>query len=155
MIRPISFYEHLLEELGILQTLADYKPEWVGTIPIDVHLEESDIDIVCKKGPLLHTFIHEKFGHLPHFKITKSPERIVCNFSFKDVPFEIYAEDTETRKQNGYLHMIAERNLLNLHGEALREQVRAYKRAGFKTEPAFAKALKIEGNPYEELLKFI
>ena len=150
----LSDFKHIVEELDILKILSDYDARWVGTIPIDVHIEGSDVDIICHKAPLLYTFIQEKFGDLSHFKITKSENRIVCNFSYKNVPFEIYAEDKPTHLQNGYLHMIAEKNLLNQHGETLREQVRAYKRAGFKTEPAFAKALKIEGDPYLELLKF-
>ncbi|MGL4365226.1 MAG: DUF4269 domain-containing protein [Cetobacterium sp.] len=34
------------------------------------------------------------------------------------------------------------------------DKIVSLKRAGIKTEPAFAKLLELNGNPYEELLNF-
>ena len=50
--------------------------------------------------------------------------------------------------------MIIEYDLLNKYGETFRQQIIQLKRKGYKTEPAFCKALGIEGNPYLELLKY-
>ncbi|NLC65888.1 MAG: DUF4269 domain-containing protein [Clostridium sp.] len=38
----------LLKTTGILKILSDYNPLLVGTIPIKIDTENSDIDIVCE-----------------------------------------------------------------------------------------------------------
>jgi hypothetical protein len=50
--------------------------------------------------------------------------------------------------------MLIEHRLLLKHGEAFKNKVIELKQNGLKTEPAFAKLLGIEGDPYEELLKY-
>lgn len=47
-----------------------------------------------------------------------------------NVPFEFYAEEIEPHKQLSCLHMIAEANLLKIHGNDSREEVRASKKSG-------------------------
>lgn len=49
--------------------------------------------------------------------------------------------------------MLVEYKLLQQHGEDFRQQVVALKKAGIKTEPAFAKLLQLPGDPYEALLQ--
>lgn len=66
---------------------------------------------------------------------------------------EIFGQTTPTRSQFAYRHMIIEYNLLNKYGEAFRQQIIELKQEGYKTEPAFAIALDLTGNPYLELLK--
>ena len=51
------------------------------------------------------------------------------------------------------MHWLAEDRLLSLAGSQLREDVRAKKAGGLKTEPAFAACLDLGGDPYIELLK--
>ena len=46
-----------------------------------------------------------------------------------------------------------EHRVLLAKGEEFRQEVINLKRQGWKTEPAFAKLLGLNGNPYEELLK--
>ena len=48
--------------------------------------------------------------------------------------------------------MLVEDKLLAQHGEAFRQQIVSLKRQGYKTEPAFALALGLEGDPYLALL---
>ena len=69
-------------------------------------------------------------------------------------PIEIFGQNITTTEQNGYLHMIIEDRLLNLFGKKLIEQIIQLKSQGMKTEPAFAKILKLEGDPYLKLLEF-
>jgi hypothetical protein len=68
---------------------------------------------------------------------------------------EIFAQNVPTQEQNAFRHMLAEARLLNIFGEELRTEVRLLKARGIKTEPAFAKVLGIDGDPYTELLKFV
>ncbi|MNY83296.1 hypothetical protein D3C86_2259750 [compost metagenome] len=49
--------------------------------------------------------------------------------------------------------MYVEYNLLSIHGEQFRQHIIELKKQGLKTEPAFAQALGIKGDPYLELLK--
>ena len=49
--------------------------------------------------------------------------------------------------------MLIEHEILELKGPPFKAVILELKRAGLKTEPAFAKALGLTGNPYEELLK--
>jgi hypothetical protein len=67
---------------------------------------------------------------------------------------EIFGQSIPTRQQFAYRHLIVEHNLLNRHGEKFRQRIIELKRQGWKTEPAFASALGLTGDPYTELLKF-
>jgi hypothetical protein len=49
--------------------------------------------------------------------------------------------------------MIIEHRVLIEKGEKFRQEIIKLKRQGLKTEPAFAKLLGLDGNPYEALLK--
>ncbi|MOA62849.1 hypothetical protein D3C78_1883950 [compost metagenome] len=48
--------------------------------------------------------------------------------------------------------MVIEDRLLRLFGEKFKQYIIQLKSNGMKTEPAFAKALHIQGDPYLELL---
>nr|WP_249665381.1 DUF4269 domain-containing protein [Mucilaginibacter sp. Bleaf8] len=58
-----------------------------------------------------------------------------------------------SQQQSAYRHLLIEHYLLQLHGESLRKQVISLKNQGYKTEPAFAMALNLEGDPYLALLQ--
>ncbi len=49
--------------------------------------------------------------------------------------------------------MITEHAILKEKGKNFKQEIIKLKASGLKTEPAFAKLLGIEGDPYEELLK--
>nr|WP_255539722.1 DUF4269 domain-containing protein [Parapedobacter sp. ISTM3] len=78
---------------------------------------------------------------------------IVANFFLDGFEIEIFGQRIPTRQQFAYRHLIVEHNLLNKHGEKFRQQIIELKRQGRKTEPAFALALGLTGDPYTELLK--
>jgi len=50
--------------------------------------------------------------------------------------------------------MVTEYDILNHFGEDFRQQIIALKKAGYKTEPAFANILNLKGDPYTALLEF-
>ncbi len=65
---------------------------------------------------------------------------------------EVFAQALPVVAQHGFRHMVIEGRLLVIGGDALRQRVVALKRAGMKTEPAFARILELPGDPYEAVL---
>lgn len=148
----------VLTKYKIFQILNYYSPILAGTIPIEIDVEGSDLDIICKVEDKIkfEKFLIEKFKDFD-FKIKKSninnEESLVCNFELEEFPIEIFAQNKPTIEQNAYRHMIAEYKILQEKGEGFKEKIIDLKKKGIKTEPAFGMLLGLE-NPYEDLLKF-
>lgn len=149
----------LLSQHGIMDILHAYYPLLVGTVPLDIQVSGSDLDLICE----VHDFetfrmeAHTHFGHYPGYsvqeRIVDSVPRIKVNFDCEHWPVELFGQPVPTTQQNGYRHMIVEAQLLSLFGEAFKQSIIHLKQNGWKTEPAFAKLLHLEGDPYNELLK--
>jgi hypothetical protein len=154
----------MLEKSRLMERLAPYGPVLAGTIPIDIDVETSDVDILCRyQGPaedfaaklsLLFTDLGEEVVYLR--KTKQGMQSVICRFTSHKIPVEVFAQPVPATQQHGYLHMIAEYRLLALSETMnprahVREEIRKIKRAGEKTEPAFAKYFKIEGDAYEKL----
>lgn len=141
----------------ILEKLVAYKPILVGTIPINIDIENSDLDIICEvsdKNEFIDRLI-AGFGSEKDFSVMESPkfEAIKANFIVDGFEIEIFGQNVPAAQQNAYRHMLIEYKLLLEKGEAFRQEIISLKKQGYKTEPAFAKLLGINGNAYEELLK--
>jgi len=154
--KQVKAYQVLMDN-KILEKLAFYRPIVVGTIPINIDIESSDLDIICEVydndefiNQLMATFGPEK-----DFSVTESIKFNATKATFKieDFEIEIFGQNRPTMQQNAYRHMLIEHQLLLEKGEAFRQEIISLKKQGYKTEPAFAKLLGFEGNPYEELLK--
>ena len=144
----------------ILSKLKQFDPILVGTIPINIDIENSDLDIICcfaDNGAFQKT-IREHFSKEESFTIREQPNldslAIVANFFVDGFEIEIFGQAIPTKQQFAYRHLLVEHNLLNEYGEAFRQQIIDLKRQGHKTELAFAIALALTGDPYLELLKF-
>ncbi|MGL5278423.1 MAG: DUF4269 domain-containing protein [Cetobacterium sp.] len=149
----------ILKKIDIFNILKEFKPILVGTIPIEIDIEKSDLDIVCQinleNKESLKNIIIKNFSQLKDFKISDkflSDEVVITNFFVDNIEIEIYASKLIPAQTNGYRHMIIESRLLNCANSKFKEMIIILKREGVKTEPAFAKLLKLTGNPYEELL---
>lgn len=148
---------NILMNINIFPILKEYSPILVGTIPLEIDIEKSDLDIICE----VHNFyefeklIKNSFQKYENFNIHRINENqaIVANFFIKGFEIEIYGQAVPTKKQYGYRHMIIEDKILKLGGNKLKKEIINLKRNGMKTEPAFAKYLSLNGNPYEELLR--
>jgi hypothetical protein len=144
----------------ILSKLKRFDPILVGTIPINIDIENSDLDIICcfADKQEFQKSITDNFSYQRNFTIREQPNlepyAIVANFFLDDFQIEIFGQSIPTKKQFAYRHLIVEYNLLNKHGEKFRQQIIGLKQQGHKTEPAFALALGLTGDPYTELLKF-
>ncbi|CAM3606758.1 DUF4269 domain-containing protein [Zobellia roscoffensis] len=143
----------------VLEKLGDYNPILTGTIPIEIDLPESDLDIIChcKDHKRFGGFLVKQFGNETDFKlattIQNGIEATVATFSADKFEFEIFGQNLPTEKQNAYRHMIIEHRLILKKGNDFKQAIIELKSKGLKTEPAFAKLLGIKGNPYVELLK--
>lgn len=150
----------ILTNNKILSNLKRFDPILVGTIPINIDIENSDLDIICSFADKqeFQKSIIDNFSNERSFTIREQPNlnalAIVANFFLDDFEIEIFGQSIPTKQQFAYRHLIVEHNLLNKHGEKFRQQIIELKRQGHKTEPAFALALGLTGEPYTELLKF-
>ncbi|MFV0536902.1 MAG: DUF4269 domain-containing protein [Dysgonomonas sp.] len=137
----------------ILEILKNFDPIIIGTIPIEIDIESSDIDIACQSDNLIlfRNFILKKLSHYPSFTDNLLERSYSASFNIENIPIEIYAEPTPVEDQNGYRHMVIEKRLLDIGTDSFRDKIIDLKKQGYKTEPAFGKLLKME-NPYLELL---
>ena len=149
---------HILTKNKIMERLKKYDPIQAGTIPINIDIENSDLDVICcfkELGEFART-TKELFGQMEGFAIKTRKHQntlsVKANFRVDDFEIEIFGQDIPTRLQNAYRHMVIEHRLLCERGEPFRQEIIKLKQQGYKTEPAFAKLLGIEGDPYTGLL---
>nr|WP_154893658.1 DUF4269 domain-containing protein [Paenibacillus xylanexedens] len=152
----------LLLKSGLFSILEAYTPYPAGTVPIDIDIPGSDLDILCEV-PDLNSFemvVTQHFSGMEHFSCQRGTglgmdipsAYMTCSFQIEGWPLEIYAQSLPVNKQNAYLHMLVEWELLQLWGAKGHAEIRRLKRVGLKTEPAFAAVLGLQGDPYVELL---
>ncbi|GAB4000181.1 DUF4269 domain-containing protein [Spirosoma daeguense] len=150
----------VLTQHGVMDKLSPFTPILVGTIPINIDIETSDLDIICywTDREEFYTVVQTNFDQEREFTIRESViserEVVVANFRLGDFDVEIFGQNIPTQQQNAYRHMLIEHRLLLERGEDFRQAIIALKQQGLKTEPAFGKLLGLQGNPYDELLIF-
>lgn len=151
---------NLLINNKILYKLNKFRPIVVGTIPINIDIEKSDIDIICyyeNKDFFIKT-LNKEFINQNRFTINEKNKSdssyIVSIFFINNFKIEIFAQNIPTKEQLAYKHLILEYKLLKKYGKKFRKKIIDLKKKGYKTEPAFASILEIKGNPYFELLNF-
>lgn len=148
----------ILHQNKVLESLRPFDPVLVGTIPISIDVKTSDLDIICcfKNKNFYRDTIVNLFKNTEHFSIRErkdKAETVIAGFFMGDFMVEIFGQNIPCRQQFGYRHMLIEHELLNKYGEAFRQQIIALKNQGYKTEPAFAKLLGLQGDPYQALLQ--
>lgn len=157
MTNRFSDCTSLLKDHQIFQILAEFSPEFVGSIPIGVDLPHSDIDIICELKPSILNII-ESFSSYPNYhlseKVLGNVPSLICRFRLGSEKVEIVAQNLPTKKQIAYLHMIIEEKILKDKGETFRLSVLEKKKEGKNTEAAFAELLGLEGDPYSSLLEY-
>lgn len=156
--KQVQVHEVLIKN-DIMGILSWYNPILVGTIPIDIDIESSDLDIICEAydfdrfKQLLDTSFLQLDDYTCSVRIVDGISRITANFICDGWPIEIFGQPIPVVKQNGYRHMLIESKILEILGLEAKNRIVKYKKQGLKTEPAFAKLLKLEGNPYQAILE--
>lgn len=150
----------VLCDLGILKKLSAYTPILAGTIPIEINLPNSDLDIICQcrnhaefTAVLQGLFSHEN-GFVVKTGVWNDVESTVAHFVYQDFEMEVFGQNIPTQQQNAYKHMVIEYKLLQKLGGEFKAKVQHLKAQGLKTEPAFAQLLGLKGDPYQELLNY-
>ncbi|NEO86723.1 MAG: DUF4269 domain-containing protein [Spirulina sp. SIO3F2] len=146
-----------LQSTQVLAKLAAFDPVLAGTIPLNIDIAGSDLDIICY-APDLEQFarvIRLHFSDYPDFACQKTVLQlptVVARFIATDFEFEIFGQPCPVEQQNAVRHLEIEARLLDIGGEGVRQKIRQLKQAGLKTEPAFAALFVLTGDPYETLL---
>ncbi len=149
----------VLNKLKIFKILREYNPTLVGTIPIEIDISESDLDIICEVYDLekYEELVIKSFNKYDNFHIERKTVKglltSISYFGYSNFLIEIFGQPKSVIEQNGYRHMIVEKKLLEISGESARKQITKLKKLGLKTEPAFAEYFNLKGNPFDELLK--
>lgn len=149
-----------LSSLDVMFLLRRCKPLLAGTVPLDLDMPGSDLDIICSCPdlPALAAFLKKHFGRRPGFKMKKgifqSTPTLVAFFETDTFPIQIFTQPTAVQKQRAVRHLLIEKRLLQLVGMKLRLAVRHWKAQGVKTEPAFARYFGVTEDPYLTLQKW-
>lgn len=151
-------YQSLVES-NVLSLLKKYDPVLTGTLPLDIFIAGSDLDILCY-APELSAFekdVHH-FSDFAGFTVFRKAIReipsVISRFMCCGFEVELFGQPVPTRNQYDYRHLLIEHAILQREGEAFRQKIIDLKKSGMKTEPAFAHALNLPGDPYEVMLKY-
>lgn len=150
----------VLTQHKILSNLAEFDPILVGTIPIDIAIENSDLDIICywkNKTDFIEKiifFFEKKAGFTIREIFINDRDSVVANFKIENFEIEVFGQNIPTKDQNGYRHMLIENEILQSKGNDFRLEIIKLKQNGYKTEPAFAHLLGLKGDPYATLLDY-
>jgi len=149
----------VLQSSGLLSILAAYHPYPAGTVPIDIDIPGSDLDLLCEAADLeaFEILVHRHLGGMQGFRCDRGDGAgqrpyVTCSVEIRNWPIEIFAQSLSVRRQNAYIHMLVEWELLQLWGAAGHREIRKLKLEGWKTEPAFAAVLGLQGDPYDAML---
>lgn len=148
----------LLTAHQVMQRLGAYQPMLAGTIPLDINVAGSDLDVICtyQGVELFMADVVQHFSVYEDFKITNTlidgEQTVLANFNIEGWPVELFGQQVPVKQQAAYRHMVVEYYYLQQHGSAFRQQIIGLKQQGYKTEPAFAKLLNLPGDPYQALL---
>lgn len=150
-------YQAAIISSAVLDVLRAFDPRVVGTLPLGLAVPGSDVDIVCHASEPI-AFTEAVWAHYRScdgfvlYQWRSQGRPLVARFEWDGWPFEVFGDWRPVDQQRGWLHFEIERRLLALDDGRLRKAVARQRSQGIKTEPAFATALEIPGDPYLGLL---
>lgn len=140
-----------LDETNFLKRFASFHPMVSGTIPLAIHTQTSDLDILLMTNDLDLLADHIK-NHFEHAHIKIKEEYLVANFQHHNLSVELYGEKNSPLRQNAHRHLRVEARLMKVLGNQFILDIHKLKQAGVKTEPAFGELLGLS-SPYDDLLE--
>ena len=151
---------HAIVHSRLLKILAAFDPVLTGTYPIGIYLPGSDLDVICQYVNPEHftTVVEIAFSSEKNFEIKtkeiRGQESIIARFSFENFLFEVFGQPLPVKEQYAYRHMLIEARILEENDDTFKFSIVRLKEKGLSTEEAFAFLLKIEGDPYNNLLHY-
>ncbi|KQC00453.1 DUF4269 domain-containing protein [Pedobacter sp. Hv1] len=149
---------HVLTKHAIFEKLIAFQPILTGTIPINIDIPSSDLDISCywtNKEDFIAQ-VQKSFAAEEEYQLRETiingEETIIANFKIDGFEIELFGQRIPSKQQNAFRHLLIEQQILAEKGEEFRLEIINLKLQGYKTEPAFAHLLKLEGDPYLSLL---
>lgn len=151
----------ILTAYKVMHHLQGFTPVLAGTIPLEINIDGSDLDVVCywENKQLFIDSINQHFSGYRGYSLREVEINgylsVIANFFIENFEIEIFGQNIPVAQQYGYRHMIIEYNILLQKGNEFKSRLIELKKQGYKTEPAFALLLGIESdNPYEALLNY-
>lgn len=151
----------ILTGYKIIHHLQDFTPVLAGTIPLEINIDGSDLDIICywQDKQLFKDTVNQHFSLHKSYNLREADinghASVIANFCIEDFEIEIFGQNIPIAEQYGYRHMIIEYDILHKKGEDFKSRIIELKKQGHKTEPAFAILLGLKSNnPYEALLNY-
>ncbi len=151
-------YLEAIASLDLINKLRAYQPTLIGTPPLNIDIESSDIDIAFTANYLAGfvssvtaAYSSQNDFATEYFKTRGNPA-VRCVFVYGGWEFELFCQSIPIDEQWGVRHFKVEKRLLQLEPELV-DRVVKLKRSGLKTEPAFARILQLTGDPYEAVLQ--
>ena len=151
-------FKQVLQSLELLTKLREFDPIVIGTPPLGIDIETSDIDIACSANDLdsFKMVASTEFSKCNGFRCRDANlqdlESVVVQFQAFNWDIELFCQTIPTNQQWGVRHFSIEQRLLNLEPR-LKKVVSYLKKNGLKTEPAFTAALGLSGDPYSVILE--
>jgi len=151
-------YIDVIAELDLKTKLSVYQPTLIGTPPLKINIDSSDIDIACTAENLTDfvSAVTNAYSHLTNFKYeyfqVRGSSAARCVFIAGGWEVELFCQTIPIEEQWGVRHFEVEKRLLQLEPE-LRSRVIQLKQSGLKTEAAFARVLGLVGDPFEAVLQ--
>lgn len=151
---------HVISELGVMLDLSEYSPILCGTIPLQIDLPYSDLDIIMEVSAFT-TFeakLVTLYSQMKEFRIKSyllNGDIVTkTNFNYHGFAFELFGQNRPVDQQNAYLHMVIEAKLLDQDPKR-RQSIVDLKQQGYNTEAAFCQVLGLLGNdPFQLLLQY-
>lgn len=156
--RQQSAYRALLTA-DIFTVLAEYDPVLVGSIPLDIDIAVSDLDILiqAKDFDRLTADLEAYYAHMPNFELVhrtwQDRPTLICRFLQDAFTIEIFAQALAVEEQDAYRHLVVQGRLLRLSSDEAHKAIRALKHEGHNTEAAFCRYFLIPGEPRAALLE--
>lgn len=151
----------ILTTYKVIHHLQDFTPVLAGTIPLEINIYSSDLDIVCywQDKQTFKDTVSQYFSSFENYNLRETDinghASVIANFVIEDFEIEIFGQNIPVTGQYGYRHMIIEYDILQQKGSDFKNSIIKLKKQGYKTEPAFALLLGLKcDNPYEALLHY-
>lgn len=148
----------VLRSLAIFERLGEFQPALAGTLPLPIHTEASDLDVLCEvHEPAAFVAACSAYATQPGFMteqvlVRRVPSTIV-RFEAEEFAVELFGQPQPVALQHGWRHLQVEARVLALASAGAVATITQWKREGLKTEPAFARWLQLPGDdPYLAVL---